>query len=136
MEVFPVAVISRCLCAFASARISFTALSNTQRYSPSDKNPRLLGNTIAEESVGSSSVSRDHTGGGTGTRRIWPVSVPLSTMPFPVTEDGNAVKFLSTIIVLGPTSIAEIWAAAFPEGPDLAEANAVIDSFKPTSGLR
>ena len=57
-------------------------------------------------------------------------------MPFPVTEDGNAVKFLSTIIVLGPTSIAEIWAAAFPEGPDLAEANAVIDSFKPTSGLR
>jgi hypothetical protein len=51
-------------------------------------------------------------------------------------EDGNAVKFLSTIIVLGPTSVAEIWAAAFPEGPDLAEANAVIDSFKPTSGLR
>jgi asparagine N-glycosylation enzyme membrane subunit Stt3 len=51
-------------------------------------------------------------------------------------EDGNAVKFLSTTIVLGPKSIAEIWAAVEPEGPDLAEANAVIDSFKPTSGLR
>ena len=48
-------------------------------------------------------------------------------------EDGNAVKFLSTIIVLGPKSIAEIWAAVLPEGNnDLAEANAVIGSFKPT----
>ena len=52
-------------------------------------------------------------------------------------EDGNAVKFLSTIIVLGSESIAEIWAAVLPEGNnDVAEANAVIGSFKPSSGLR
>ena len=52
-------------------------------------------------------------------------------------EDGNAVKFLSTIIVLGSKSIAEIWAAVLPEGNnDVAEANAVIGSFKPSSGLR
>jgi len=36
--------------------------------------------------------------------------------------------------VLGPKSIAEIWAAVLPEGNnDLAEANAMIGSFKPTS---
>jgi len=49
-------------------------------------------------------------------------------------EAGGEVKFLSTIIVLGPKSIAEIWAAVLPEGNnDLAEANAMIGSFKPTS---
>ena len=49
-------------------------------------------------------------------------------------EGGNAVEFLSTIILLGPKSIAEIWAAVLPEGNnDLAEAKAVINSFKPTS---
>lgn len=46
-------------------------------------------------------------------------------------KDGNAVKFLSAIIALGPTSIAEIWAAVFPEGNnDLDTASAVLDSFK------
>ena len=46
-------------------------------------------------------------------------------------KDGNEVKFLSAIIALGPTSIAEIWAAVFPEGSnDLDAASAVLDSFK------
>ena len=46
-------------------------------------------------------------------------------------KDGNEVKFLSAIIALGPTSIAEIWAAVFPEGSnDLDAATAVLDSFK------
>lgn len=44
---------------------------------------------------------------------------------------GNEVDFLSAIIVLGPTSIAEIWAAVFPEGNnDLEVASEVLDSFK------
>lgn len=48
-------------------------------------------------------------------------------------KEGNAVKFLSAMIVLGPKSIAEIWAAVFPEGNnDLDEAAAVLDSFKPS----
>jgi hypothetical protein len=35
---------------------------------------------------------------------------------------------------LGPKSIAEIWAAVFPEGNnDLADAKSVLGSFKPTS---
>lgn len=47
-------------------------------------------------------------------------------------KDGNAVKFLSAMIVLGPDSLAEIWAAVFPEGNnDLQAASAVLDSFKP-----
>ena len=46
-------------------------------------------------------------------------------------KDGNEVKFLSAIIALGPKSIAEIWAAVFPEGSnDLDAASAVLDSFK------
>ena len=49
-------------------------------------------------------------------------------------EDGNPVKFLSAIIVLGPQSLAEIWAAVFPEGnSDLEAATAVLDSFKPAT---
>lgn len=45
--------------------------------------------------------------------------------------DGNAVKFLSAIVAIGPTSIAEIWAAVFPEGSnDLDTATAILDSFK------
>jgi hypothetical protein len=49
-------------------------------------------------------------------------------------EDGNPVEFLSAIIVLGPQSLAEIWAAVFPEGnSDLEAATAVLDSFKPAT---
>ena len=49
-------------------------------------------------------------------------------------EDGNPVKFLSAIIVRGPQSLAEIWAAVFPEGnSDLEAATAVLDSFKPAT---
>lgn len=47
-------------------------------------------------------------------------------------KSGNAVKFLSAMIFLGPTSLAEIWAAVFPEGNnDLEAASAVLESFKP-----
>ena len=47
-------------------------------------------------------------------------------------KDGNAVKFLSAMIFLGPTSIAEIWAAVFPEGSnDLDVATQVLNSFTP-----
>ena len=47
-------------------------------------------------------------------------------------KNGNAVKFLSAMIMLGPTSLAEIWAAVFPEGNnDLDVATKVLDSFKP-----
>ena len=49
-------------------------------------------------------------------------------------KDGNPVKFLSAIIVLGPQSLAEIWAAVVPEGnSDLEAATAVLDSFKPAT---
>ena len=49
-------------------------------------------------------------------------------------KDGNPVKFLSAIIVLGPQSLAEIWAAVLPEGnSDLDTATAVLDSFKPAT---
>ena len=47
-------------------------------------------------------------------------------------KNGNAVKFMSAMIMLGPTSLAEIWAAVFPEGNnDLDTAKAILDSFKP-----
>lgn len=47
---------------------------------------------------------------------------------------GNAVKFLSAMIMLGPDSLAEIWAAVFPEGNnDLETATKVLDSFKPAA---
>lgn len=46
-------------------------------------------------------------------------------------KDGNAVQFVSAMITLGPDSLAEIWAAVFPEGNnDLNEATAVLDSIK------
>lgn len=46
--------------------------------------------------------------------------------------DGNAVQFLSAMIFLGPTSIAEIWAAVLPEGNnDLDVATQVLNSFTP-----
>lgn len=50
-------------------------------------------------------------------------------------KDGNAVQFLSAIVALGPRTVAEIWAAVFPEGEgntDLEAAQAVLQSFKPT----
>lgn len=44
---------------------------------------------------------------------------------------GNAVKFMSAMIFLGPQSLAEIWAAVFPEGNnDLEVASTVLDSLK------
>ncbi len=46
-------------------------------------------------------------------------------------KDGNDVKFVSAIIILGPTTIAEVWAAAYAE--DLESAEAVLGSFKPTA---
>lgn len=48
-------------------------------------------------------------------------------------KDGNAVKFLSAIIILGPTTVAEVWAAAYAE--DLEAAEAVLGSFKPTAAV-
>lgn len=54
-------------------------------------------------------------------------------------KDGNAVQFLSAMIALGPKSIAEIWAAVFPEGEgnnDLTAAQAVLQSFKPTGSSK
>ena len=47
-------------------------------------------------------------------------------------KDGNQVQFLSAVVALGPKSVAEIWAAVFPEGnDDLAAAKAALASFKP-----
>ena len=45
-------------------------------------------------------------------------------------KDGNKVEFGSFTIVLGPTTIAEIWAAAYPE--DKAATEKTLNSFKPT----
>jgi hypothetical protein len=45
-------------------------------------------------------------------------------------EDGDPVQFGSFTIILGPTTIAEVWAAAYPE--DKAVAEAVLNSFSPT----
>ncbi len=45
-------------------------------------------------------------------------------------KDGNKVEFGSFTIVLGPTTIAEIWAAAYPE--DKTATEATLNSFKPT----
>ncbi|MBE2181644.1 MAG: hypothetical protein IAE97_14355 [Chthoniobacterales bacterium] len=49
-------------------------------------------------------------------------------------KEGNDVKFLSAMIALGPTTIAEIWAAVAHEGnDDLAKAQKILESFKPAS---
>jgi len=48
-------------------------------------------------------------------------------------KDGNDVKFVSAIIILGPTTIAEVWAAAYAD--DLESAEAVLGSFKPTAAV-
>ncbi|MFM8719517.1 MAG: hypothetical protein ACKOFH_08325, partial [Chthoniobacterales bacterium] len=45
-------------------------------------------------------------------------------------KDGNTVEFGSFTIILGPTTIAEIWAASYPEDKVVAEAT--LNSFKPT----
>ncbi|MFM8809592.1 MAG: hypothetical protein ACKOJB_11965 [Chthoniobacterales bacterium] len=45
-------------------------------------------------------------------------------------KDGNKVEFGSFTIILGPTTIAEIWAASYPEDKVVAEAT--LNSFKPT----
>lgn len=47
--------------------------------------------------------------------------------------DGDDVKFVSAIIILGPTTIAEIWAAAYAE--DLRSAEATLSSFKPAAAV-
>jgi len=48
-------------------------------------------------------------------------------------KEGNSVQFLSATIVLGPKTVAEVWAAVFPEGnDDLEAAQSVLQSFKPT----
>lgn len=54
-------------------------------------------------------------------------------------KEGNAVQFLSAMIALGPKTVAEIWAAVFPEGEgnnDLSSAQAVLQSFKPTGSAK
>ena len=47
--------------------------------------------------------------------------------------DGDDVKFVSAIIILGPTTIAEIWAAAYAE--DFRSAEATLSSFKPAAAV-
>ena len=48
-------------------------------------------------------------------------------------KDGEKVEFGSFTIVLGPTTIAEIWAAAYPE--DKAATEKTLNSFKPTGAV-
>ncbi|MGA0848780.1 MAG: hypothetical protein ACO3RX_02415 [Chthoniobacterales bacterium] len=45
-------------------------------------------------------------------------------------KDGDSVQFLSAMIALGPTTVAEVWAAAYAD--DVPSAQAVLQSFKPT----
>lgn len=45
-------------------------------------------------------------------------------------KDGTPVQFLSAMIALGPTTVSEVWAAAYAE--DVSSAQAVLESFKPT----
>lgn len=49
-------------------------------------------------------------------------------------KDGHDVQFGSFTVILGPTTIAEIWAAAYPE--DKAIAEATLNSFKPTGSSK
>jgi len=49
-------------------------------------------------------------------------------------KDGHDVQFGSFTVILGPTTIAEIWAAAYPE--DKAVAEATLNSFKPTGSAK
>jgi hypothetical protein len=46
-------------------------------------------------------------------------------------KDGDSVQFLSAMIALGPTTVAEVWAAAYAD--DVPSAQAVLQSFKPTA---
>ncbi len=45
-------------------------------------------------------------------------------------KEGNEVAILSTTVILGKTTIAEVWAAVYPE--DLASAKETLASFTPT----
>lgn len=45
-------------------------------------------------------------------------------------KDGNPVEFISAMIALGPTTVSEVWAAAYPE--DSRSALAVLESFTPS----
>jgi hypothetical protein len=44
-------------------------------------------------------------------------------------KEGTPVQFLSAMIILGPTTISEVWAAAYSE--DVSSAQAVLESFQP-----
>ena len=48
-------------------------------------------------------------------------------------KDGDSVQFLSAMIALGPTTVAEVWAAAYAD--DVPSAQAVLQSFKPTAAV-
>lgn len=48
-------------------------------------------------------------------------------------KDGDAVAVLTSTVVLGKTTIAEIWAAVYPE--DLAAAKATLASFTPAAAV-
>jgi hypothetical protein len=45
-------------------------------------------------------------------------------------KDGDPVQFLSAMIALGPTTVAEVWAAAY--AADVPAAQEVLQSFQPT----
>jgi hypothetical protein len=46
-------------------------------------------------------------------------------------KDGNDVLVLSALVIMGPTTVAEIWAAVYPEDKDAA--NNILESFTPAS---
>ena len=48
-------------------------------------------------------------------------------------KDGEKVKILSAIIVLGPKKLAEIWAVVYTTGNDSAQAGDIFGSFTPTN---
>lgn len=47
-------------------------------------------------------------------------------------KDGDEVAFLSAMIALGPTTVAEIWAAVL-NSDDLAQAQKTLNSYSPSS---
>lgn len=49
-------------------------------------------------------------------------------------KDGNDVLVLSAVIVLDPTTVAEVWAAVYPdEKAEVTAANGILESFTPAS---
>jgi hypothetical protein len=49
-------------------------------------------------------------------------------------KDGNEVLILSALIILDPTTVAEVWAAVYPdEKAEVAAANGILESFTPAS---